>query len=263
MSSTMKTILSLIVIAAIVVAIVLFGGSDKENTNISSEESSEVVAIAGEEEITAGELQRAVTIYRQNPQTQQVSEEQVLAQLINQKLLYQKAVKSGVTIKKSEIDAAYDQVVANFGSEESLEAELGFSSDEFKEFLEEQLVTQAYVDSLREDFDAEISDAEIQAAFEEFAAQAEGEVTLEEVQDSLVAFLEEQAFQEQLAQEIIDLQDQYPVEIIEEGASVESEAEMEAETEDMTEVEASTESETSAEEDMSASQDDSEEEIAE
>jgi hypothetical protein len=227
----MKTILSLLVVAAIVVAIILFGGSSDSNQTLSPEESAEVVAIAGEEEITRGEVQRAFAAFQQNPQAQQITEDQVITQLVNQKLLYQKAVKSGVSLKKTDLDAAYDQVVANFGSESALEDELGFSAEEFREFLEEQLITQEYVNTLREDFDANVSEADIQEAFDQFAAQAEEEITLEEVEASIIQFLEEQAFQQELAEQIEELQDEFVVEIIIDEELTETEVEESSEME--------------------------------
>jgi|GEM_PF-7024329 len=234
--NTKKTIFALVVIAALVAVILLFSKSDNTNNDqLTTEESSEVVATAGEEVITAGELQRATRIFQQNPQTQSITQEQVLAQLINQKLLYQKAVKSGTKIQNGDLDTAFGQALANFGSEEVLQTELGFTTDEFREFLEEQLITQEYVNSLRGDFNVTITDEQIQAAFDELASQTEEEVSLEELGANIAQYLEEQAFQEYLAGEIESLQDEYVVEIISEEEATEEVMEDETVSEESSE----------------------------
>ena len=211
--NTKKTIFALIVIIALIAAIMLV--AKQNNTNKPyQQDDAEIVATVGKEIITSGELKRTVQIFQQNPQTQSVTEDQILTQLINQKLLYQKAIANGFESNEEDLSMAYDQALLNFGSEEALETELGFSTEDFKKFLTEQLTTQAYVNSLRESFDVEISNDQIQTAFEEFTSQTEGEFTLEDLQADILQYLKEQAFQEYLTGEIETLQDEYTVEIV-------------------------------------------------
>lgn len=118
----------------------------------------QIVAIVNDEIVTFSELKKVLNpIYAQYEKTYEGDElvekmvkarNEVLEQLINNKLLMQEARKNGVKIDQKEVDERLSQIKARFPSEEDFTKALGMDGmtvDNLKKNVEEQLLIRGLV----------------------------------------------------------------------------------------------------------------------
>lgn len=143
------------------------------------------------ETITLGQLKARVEVYQKQAGVSSFTLEQkkeVLDVMIDERLVVQKAIKSGISVTDSELDQYFLGILSNMAGKEVTEKEFGeliqaeFSKSfdqymkeqmgmtvaEYKNFLKNQLIAQRYVVSLKqkEIENASVSDTEVRNAYE-------------------------------------------------------------------------------------------------
>jgi len=131
----------------------------------SNKENSKVLAMVGDEEITASEVDEIVDqqknmMARQgrpiSPQMEQMLRKRVLDDMINNELISQEAERQGINPTEEETGEIYDQEVQRAGGEANLENALGqagMSTDEFRERIKLWLT----IKKLKEKVTSEVS----------------------------------------------------------------------------------------------------------
>jgi len=134
-------------------------------------------------------------------------QDQALEFMVNQELLYQYASKE-VTITDEQIQAEVDSIKGQFADEETFAAKLV----EFKTNIEElqnnishQLTLEQFSTDFNEAHPVSVSDADIQARYDEVASTNEGVPPLEEVKVEVQAQIEQERQQEELFKLIQEL----------------------------------------------------------
>jgi parvulin-like peptidyl-prolyl isomerase len=110
---------------------------------------------------------------------------QMLTALIQFEILEQVADDFGVEISDEDLDAAFEEQVAQFGGEEAYQAETGMSEEEFRELF---VATQVRVDALFAELTEDVGDDELREAYE---AQVETRYATRAVRHILVETEEE------------------------------------------------------------------------
>jgi hypothetical protein len=126
---------------------------------------------------------------------------QMLDELINIKLLELLALDAGYTVSDDEIQAEVDAVAELFGGEEQLATELstvGLSDEEFRENVANELLIRQLIDDNTTIDEIEISDEQIQEAYNQAFAGQEDAPVIEEVS----GFIEEQLRQQETSAEV-------------------------------------------------------------
>lgn len=143
------------------------------------------------ETITLGQLKSRVEVYQRQSGASSFTLEQkkeVLDVMIEERLLVQKAIKSGTTVTDSELDQYFCGTLSNMAGKEVTEREfgelvqtetgktfdqfmkeqVGMTVSEYKNFLKSQLIAQRYVMSVKqkEIEGTTVSDAEVRDAYE-------------------------------------------------------------------------------------------------
>ncbi|MBR4825650.1 MAG: SurA N-terminal domain-containing protein [Spirochaetaceae bacterium] len=143
------------------------------------------------ETITLGQLKARVEVYQKQSGLSSFTLDQkkeILDTMIDERLVVQKAIKSGVTVTDSELDQYFTGMLSNMAGREVTEKEfgelvqselsksfdqymkeqMGMTVNEYKAFLKNQLIAQRYVVSLKqkEIEGATVSDAEVRNAYE-------------------------------------------------------------------------------------------------
>lgn len=138
--------------------------------------------------------------------------EQLLEQLINEEVLVQAAAKEGIEVSEEEVEAEFDALVAQFESEEQLEAALeeqGVTMEEMRADIATFLKREKYIDA-HTTMEA-VDEAELQAAYDELIAMhgedGEDVPTFDEYKDDLELQLQYEQKQEQLAELVQQLRD--------------------------------------------------------
>jgi FKBP-type peptidyl-prolyl cis-trans isomerase (trigger factor) len=89
---------------------------------------------------------------------------QALEVLINNALLITSAQKAGITVSKEDIQAKYDELVKQLGSEEELStrmAEVGLTKEKLMSNIEERIIADKYIESVTDIKSLTVSDEEV------------------------------------------------------------------------------------------------------
>ncbi|MCM3760719.1 SurA N-terminal domain-containing protein [Alkalihalobacillus oceani] len=136
-------------------------------------------------------------------------EEQLLQQIINERMIIQAADNEGIEATDEEIDAELELITSQFESEEQLQEvldEQGVTMEELRSDISDFVKRDKYVEA--HTTTEEVSEEELQAAYDELAEMAGedgGLPTFEEYREELQAQLQSEKQQEQLSQIIEDL----------------------------------------------------------
>lgn len=216
----------LIVVIVLGVGAYLVWGSPKDDAGHMMETS--VAAIVNGEEISRALLDTRVNQVLANAEAQgaTVTEEQreqvetqALEQLINENLVYQVALKSGITADDADVTEQYDQIAARFASSEEFLAELAendFTEEAFRADVRRQMIVQTYLDEQVAAAVVTVTDEEVEAAYATIQPSETEEVPpLEEIAEDIRAQLEQQAALASVQEHIQDLRNAANIEIIE------------------------------------------------
>lgn len=127
--------------------------------------------------------------------------DQALTMLVNTELLMQAADTAGIEVTEAQIDARIAEIETNLGGPEALEAEL-VKAEVTIERLREDVLVELTVQTLLESVTAgdavAVTDAEVEALYEQAGGEAAGNPPLAEVRDQVVAQIEATRQQEQV-----------------------------------------------------------------
>lgn len=213
------------------------------NTETNVEADATVVATVNGEEVTRAELNERVAMIAQG-QGQEPEEGAVLNQLIEEKLVYQDAEAKGIAVTEAEVNEQYQAVVENAGGSDELRSQLsqlGLTPSSLRKDLESQILVQKYLESEVNLEGIAVTDAEVEAAYNEAAATQEVPPLDEQISQQIRDQLTQQKQNERVAQHVQNLRANADIQTELDAEAnnpvlVEPEAEVEAETE--TEVEA-------------------------
>ncbi|MFT4244639.1 MAG: SurA N-terminal domain-containing protein [Candidatus Woesearchaeota archaeon] len=176
---------------------------------------TDVVARVNGEEIIAQD----VAVFQQNMmmQGQEVSEDMVLNQVIGEVLLSQEVQNLGIEISDEEVEEVIESQLAMQGLtleeyKEQVEMQGASFDQEFQE-IKQSLAVQAYIDSLLEEANFEVTQEEIQEYYELARMEMGDELpSLEEVESQIVQMIETE-FQQQIINEVVtELQEDADIE---------------------------------------------------
>jgi len=132
---------------------------------------------------------------------------QALDILVSQELVRQAAEGAGITATDDDVESMLDTIKARFENDEQYQEELakeGVTESELREQLESSFLTDAY---LNQKIDAEsvvVTEAEIQAQYEQAVAGQENAPPLAEIRDQIESLLLQQKRQAAVS-EVVDL----------------------------------------------------------
>lgn len=210
-NSTVRYVVIAVVVLALAGAALVYSGvvdmggttGDNDEATAQSGDPESVVATVNGASITRAELDERITQIREtipegtpDPTADAGFELQVLDELVNLKLLEQKATEAGFTVSEDDIAAEVAKVEEMFGSPEALTEQLtvvGLSQEEFESNVENELLIRQVIEQNTAVGDIQISEEEIQAAYDQAFAGQEGAPALEEVSP----FIEDQLRQQQ------------------------------------------------------------------
>lgn len=111
-------------------------------------------------------------------------QKQALDSLISTQLLLQAAESEGITVSAAEVDAEYQALIERFGGEEQFMTrvdEVGLTVDQVRSDLESELLISGFLSGELTPEDTAVSDAEIEARYDELTTGMENPPALEEV----------------------------------------------------------------------------------
>ena len=135
-----------------------------------------------------------------------ILENQVLLSIIGETLLIKKALQSGADVPAEDIEAQYQGILTQVGSEAELKQQLSTNNasiDDLREEIKEQLALRIYIKELVSEEDVAVSDAELDDAYNELSAQDPSVPHFPEISAQLKAQLG-QLKMEQILSPIID-----------------------------------------------------------
>lgn len=190
------------------IAVLVLGAcsnNDSTKQNAEKETTGDVVATVDGKDISKKdydkELESMKATYEQQGMTADQMdskmlaelEQSVLDQMINAELLLQTAEKDGVSVEQKELDAELEKIKTNFADEKQYEEALKQNELTEKELmaqLKKQMTVIQYLDSKIGKVEA--SDEEIQAMYDQYKQQAEGQKQTPEELDKIKPELEQQ-----------------------------------------------------------------------
>lgn len=214
----MKRIFTGILLLSIAVLVLGACSKDSSKGNAEKENKEDLVATVDGKGISKQEynkeLESMKASYEQQgmPADQMDSkmkkelEKSVLDQLINAELLLQTAEKDGVSIKEKEVDAELEKIKTNFGDEKQFEEALKknkMTEKELKSQLKKQMTVNNYLDSKVGKVEA--SEQEIQALYDQYKQQAEGQKQKPEELEKIKPQLEQQVLSQKENEKITKL----------------------------------------------------------
>ena len=175
------------IIVAIGTAIFFYFQNDTEKEGLSDD----IVAVVN-----------GVSIYRDkfeeqlNLAEEEMTEEQLLDQMIQNQLLLQDAISKGVSATEEEINAQFNQIAQQFNSEEEFQQVLednNASEESLKQSVEEQIIFQKYSNFLQQEHNVTTTAEEIETFYEDnkesLAGEGEEIPTLEEIKSQIEQFI--------------------------------------------------------------------------
>lgn len=188
-------------------------------------EEDAVVAVVNGEEIqgkvynsVARQFESTLASQGQDPSTEenlQLIEDEAMSVVIGNAVLLQDAKDKGHEADDAVVEERMEELKANFEDEEAMNealAETGFTLEEMEEQLREQLVYESYME---EEIDSpEVTDEEVQAAYDQFVESSEEEApAFEEMEPTIRQSLQEQKDQEATFARVEELREEAEVEV--------------------------------------------------
>lgn len=177
--------------------------------------NDDVLAIVNGEEISSQEVTQAEQNYVQ--QGVQVSQEEVIENLINQKVLEQEVEKQNLYVSDEEVETMIESQLAMQNATLE-EYKLQFESQEisYEEQLQElkkEMIYQSYFETILEGISFDISDEEVNEFYDLYKEQSPEELPpLEDIRPQIVATLEQQKQQDAIDLHVQELRENADVE---------------------------------------------------
>jgi len=189
-------------------AINLGGSSDTDDKNLSMVGTNEgsptdvIAKVNGKEILRAdldkrlAEIQSSIPEGNQDPTLDANFQLQIVDELVNLELLKQLASDAGYTVTDEDVAKEVTEVTQVFGTDEELDAQLtavGLTRDQFEENVKNELLIRQLIEAETDIEDIEVTDDEIETAYNQAFANQEDAPSLEEAAD----FIKEQLTQQE------------------------------------------------------------------
>lgn len=167
------------------------------------------VAVVNDEEISSDEYNAALAQIRTagGGQLDEAElQQRALDTLINNTLLSQEITESGITADSTEVDAQIETLIEQTGGQSAFNEQLAavnLTLDEVRAQIAEQLAAEAYISENVDLESATVTEEDVNAFYEQLAAQNENIGELAEVRDQIEAQLTAQA-QQTLVQQYLE-----------------------------------------------------------
>ena len=147
------------------------------------------------------------------PENADLVKTQALTAIVDNTLVIQDAKEKGYEPEEAAVDEQVEGLKSQFETEEALEealARTGFTMDDIREQLRERMMYDSYV---TEELEAgEVTDEEVQEAYDGFAASSEEAPSFEEMEPTIRQSLQEQKQQEAVMVRIEELRESAEIE---------------------------------------------------
>jgi peptidyl-prolyl cis-trans isomerase SurA len=166
-----------------------------------------------------------VSIYRDKFEQQlnlageDVTEDQLLSQMIQNQLLLQDAVSRGVSATEEEINNQYNQLANQYESEEQFQQVLeenNASIEGLRDSLKEQIIFQKYTNLLQQENDISVTEQEIETFYEEnkdsLVQEGEEVPLLEDVKSQIEQYLQQEKLNSIISEKIQELYQEAEIE---------------------------------------------------
>lgn len=192
---------------------------------------SGVVAVVNDEEIDREEFE----MYYQNMKSmyemqgidvedeeglRRQLQEQILSELISSALIIQEAEKEGLTVSQEEVQDNYQEILANYESQDQLEEELSYFNmtlDDLKDNVRDNLLIEKYRAFYKQEkVDEEeliVSQEELEERYEQHKLYQEEMPAFEEFEEELKDELKEEKLERSLANYLENLKAESDIEI--------------------------------------------------
>lgn len=225
-SGSKKIIVGVIVLLALAGAGYWAVTSGTLNLNSLSVGSSEkfVATVNGEQieqRLFEARLQQAQSNYEAqgivfDETTIEQLKQQVLDDIIAERLLVQHAKERGIQVEDQEVEEQYQLVLTQFGGEQELKNQLEAQNttvEDVKTQIKEQLIIQGFADQYATEQDIEVLPEEIQQTYDDAVAQGEELPPFEELQGQIEDYLRQQKVGQLIDDLLIQLREQAVIEI--------------------------------------------------
>jgi len=190
-----KTLISIIVVIVLIIGALEFSGT-------TSLFGGRAIATVNGEKITQTEYdlrisqifnsEQAQLFDLEDPALRKSIEDQILTEIVNTKLLIQKATEAGFVSTEAEVETEYQLILNRMGSElntpeekqELLEVELaknGLEGGSFRKNIGDQLIIEQYFSSLIDESTLTPTEEEVAQYYTQLNASQEGVPALEEI----------------------------------------------------------------------------------
>lgn len=162
-------------VAGIIVLTVLIIIAIKASDMLNNEEENPVTgaAVVNGEEISMDEFRSRYSLLTANSYIPQTSEEEFLDNIIEERVLLQEALKSGISMSDREVDDDIDAILEqNSFTREDFESQimsLGVSFDEFKVYYKNNMIVNKYMDEVLFN-EIDVTDSEIEEYYNDNSA---------------------------------------------------------------------------------------------
>lgn len=192
--------------------------------------ASGVVAVVNDEEIDREEFDMHYQSMKSMYEMQGIDveeqglrrqiQEQILSEMIGRVILLQQAEKEGLTVSEEDIQTRYQEILAQYESEEEMEKELSsfnMTLEDLKSNLAEEILIDKYISYYREEKideeDLVVSQEELEERYEQHKLYQEEIPEFEEYEDQLKEELKNEKFEQNLSNHIKNLQAESNIEI--------------------------------------------------
>lgn len=171
--------------------------------NIST--GGNAAAVVNGEKITKSDLDLRIDRAKEAIQLQGVNladekalaeiKKQMLNDMINEKILLQNAVKSGISVNDADVKTAYDQLIAKFKSKEDFAKELAsrkISEKEVREGIAKQMTLNKYVAQNVDLKSVGATDEEVGNLYKKYSGQQKNMPKIEEIKAQLANEVKQQ-----------------------------------------------------------------------
>ncbi|MGO1060167.1 SurA N-terminal domain-containing protein [Planococcus sp. FY231025] len=196
----------------------------ERQTALELPEEKDVVAVINDEEVlgnvynsVARQMESTLTSQGQDPTTPEnakMLKEQAMEVLVGNRLILQDAEEKGHTADDAAVKERLEELKGQFESEEAMNEALeqsGFTLDDMEEQLHDQVTYENYI--AKELKPAEVTDKEVQEAYDGYAATAEEAPALEEMEPAIRQSLEQDKTQQAVSKRIEELKKEAKIDV--------------------------------------------------
>lgn len=196
----------------------------EQTTELELPDEKDVVVVINDQEIlgnvynsVARQMQSTMTSQGQDattPENTKLVKEQAMEVLVGNALILQDAEKKGHKADEAAVKERLEDLKGQFESEEAMNEALeksGFTLEDMEKQLHDQITYENYVS--KELKPAEVTDEEVQKAYDGFASSSEEAPPLEEMEPTIRQSLEQNKTQQAVSERIEELKENAKIDV--------------------------------------------------